>query len=63
MYIQSNANSSFLTRILEPVSTTYAPYKGGYVYVLRASMASCQNSCIEQMSSSFYIPHTRVCDY
>ena len=24
----SNANSSFLTRIPEPVSTTYAPYRG-----------------------------------
>ena len=27
--MQSNANSSFLTRIPEPVSTTYAPYRGG----------------------------------
>ena len=26
--MQSNANSSFLTRIPEPVSTTYAPYRG-----------------------------------
>ena len=28
-YMPSNANSNFLTRIPEPVSTTYAPYKGG----------------------------------
>jgi len=59
MYIQSNANSSFLTRILEPVSTTYAPYK---VCVRTKGVNGILSKLLHRADEQLilYISHTRV---